>query len=252
VGNAKGREVLAIIPARGGSRKVPSKNILPLAGKPVIAYTIDHAFASSSVKRSVVSTDSEKIADIAREHGAEVIMRPPELANDSARIDAALLHVLDTLREGEGYRPDAVVLLYANVPVRDDSITDRCVRHLFEKGGTSVRTFSDVGKFHPMWMSRIEGDRETPYRELNVYRRQDLPKLFIHDGACVVMRTEVLEAARERPEDNFALFGDDRRAIVQERHSTVEIDTPYDLALAEAIIRDRKGGKIEAGGGLGG
>jgi len=239
VAETESAEVLAIIPARGGSRKVPSKNILPLAGKPVIVHTIGHAAQSRTVTRSVVSTDSEKIARIAREHGAQVIMRPAELASDTARIDAALLHVLDTLGESEGYRPDVVVLLYANVPVRDASITDRCVTHLLRQGGTSVRTFSDVGKFHPMWMSRIEGDRETPYSELKVYRRQDLPKLYIHDGACVAIRADVLEACRERPGDNFALFGDDRRAIVQERHMTVEIDTPYDLALAEAIITGR-------------
>lgn len=229
-------EVLAIIPARGGSVGVPSKNILEIAGKPVICYTIDHARGSRSVTRIVVSTDSEEIARVARDCGAQVIMRPHEYATDTARIDYALRHALDTLAGNEGYRPQVVVLLYANVPVRDASITDLCVAHLLNEGGTSVRTFVDVGKFHPLWMSRMEGDRETPYRELTAYRRQDLPKLYIHDGACVAIRADVLDESRNHPDDNFAFMGNDRRGIVQEREACVEIDTPGDVLLAEAIL----------------
>ena len=146
-------EVLAIIPARGGSVGVPSKNILPLAGKPVICHTIDHARNCARVTRTVVSTDSDEIAAIAGGYGAEVIARPAELATASARIDHALRHAVDTLMKDEGYRPDVVVLLYANVPVRHPDITDRCVEHLLTRGGTSVRTFSDVGKHHPHWMT---------------------------------------------------------------------------------------------------
>ncbi|MHC4714808.1 MAG: hypothetical protein ACYTAN_16310, partial [Planctomycetota bacterium] len=108
--------------------------------------------------------------------------------------------------------------------------------HLLEKGGTSVRTFTDVGKFHPLWMSRIDGDKEKPYSELRVYRRQDLPKLYAHDGACVTVRADVLDESRNHLDDNFAFMGDDRRAVIQERDVTVEIDTPYDLLLAEAIL----------------
>ena len=144
--------------------------------------------------------------------------------------------MLDTLAEREGYHPEVVVLLYANVPVRDASITDRCVEHLLTKGGTSVRTFVDVGKFHPLWMSTIEGDRETPYSELTVYRRQDLPKLYIHDGACVAIRAGVLDDSRNHLDDNFAFMGDGRRGLIQERTACVEIDTPYDFLLAEAIL----------------
>lgn len=234
---SKDLKVLAIIPARGGSVGVPSKNILPLAGRPVISYTIDHARNSGSVTRIVVSTDSEEIASIARGCGAQVVMRPAELATDSARIDYALRHVFDAVREREGYHADVVALLYANIPVRDPSITDRCVAHLADKGGTSVRTFVNVGKFHPLWMSRVDGDRETPYSQLRVFRRQDLPRLYIHDGACVAIRADVLDESRNHPEDNFAWLGSDRRAIIQEAHSTVEIDSKYDLLLAEAIVR---------------
>jgi len=232
-------EVLAIIPARGGSVGVPSKNILPLAGRPVITYTIEHALSSRSVTRTVCSTDSDRIAEIARAAGIEVILRPAEYATATARIDFALRHVIDTLREREGYRPDVVVLLYANVPVRDPIITDRCVEHLLKRGGTSVRTFVDVGKYHPAWMSRIEGDRESPYSELKVFRRQDLPKLYVHDGACIAIRGDVLDDSRNHLEDNFAFFGSDRRAIIQDAHSTVEIDSPLDLFLAETIIKHR-------------
>ena len=86
-------------------------------------------------------------------------------------------------------------------------------------------------------MSKIDGDKESPYSELKVFRRQDLPKLYIHDGACIAIRADVLDESRNHLDDNFAIFGNDRRAVVQQRHATVEIDSPYDLLLAEAIIR---------------
>ncbi len=98
-------EILAIIPARGGSKGIPRKNVLPLAGKPLIAHNIAAALASHLVTRVVVSTDDAEIAAVARDHGAEVVMRPDALAGDVARSEDALLHVLDTLEEAEGYRP---------------------------------------------------------------------------------------------------------------------------------------------------
>ncbi|MCH8326758.1 MAG: acylneuraminate cytidylyltransferase family protein, partial [Bacteroidetes bacterium] len=101
-------KIIAIIPARGGSKGIPRKNIRLLAGKPLIAYTIEHALEARQVDRTIVSTDDTEIAAVARQYGAEVLMRPPELATDSASSELALLHVLSLLEKKEGYVPSLV------------------------------------------------------------------------------------------------------------------------------------------------
>ena len=114
---------LAIIPARGGSKGIPRKNIYSLAGKPLMAYTIQQALASRKISKVVVSTDDEEIADVAREYGAEVVMRPEELALDATPTEPVLLHVLDYLEEKENYSPDLIVLLQITSPLV-------CLKHL--------------------------------------------------------------------------------------------------------------------------
>ena len=104
-------ETIAIIPARGGSKGVPGKNIKILAGKPLIVHTIEHALMARQVNRTIVSTDDAEIAHIARQNGAEVVMRPPELATDGASSEAALLHALLYLEKSEGYMTSLVVFL---------------------------------------------------------------------------------------------------------------------------------------------
>ena len=108
-------KTLCIIPARGGSKRLPHKNILPVAGKPLLAYSVEHAVRSTLVDKTVVSTDDEAIASVAKEYGAEVIERPLELASDTATSESALLHTLD-LVEAQGFRADLIV--FYNAPPR--------------------------------------------------------------------------------------------------------------------------------------
>ncbi|HUV10742.1 MAG TPA: acylneuraminate cytidylyltransferase family protein [Acidimicrobiia bacterium] len=232
--------VLAVIAARAGSKGVRSKNLLTLHGRPVLSFTVDDARAAACVDRIVVSTESADIARVARDCGVEVIDRPPELARDDTRLDYVLRHALDVLAEKGNCVPEIVVLLYGNCPLREEGIIDRCVGHLRATGADSVRTFSSTGKYHPQWMNRIEGDRVTPYEPLVAYRRQDLEPLYIHDGACVAMTHAALADSVNHLDDNFCLFGHDRRGLICPDGATVEIDSPWDVYAAEAALRRRR------------
>jgi len=232
-------EVLGLIPARAGSKGVENKNILDLAGRPVIAYTFDDARKSKYITRIVVTTESADIKRVCLACGVEVIDRPAEYATDEARLDYVIRHALDVLKADAGYVPDVIAFLLANVPLREEGVIDRCIDHLVATGADSVRTFSSTGKYHPQWMSRIEGDRVIEYEPLVAYRRQDLEPLYIHDGACVAITYEAAADSINHLDDNFCYQGHDRRGIVCADGATVEIDTSWDVYAAEAALRRR-------------
>jgi len=236
-------KVLGLIPARAGSKGVNNKNILMLAGKPVIAYTIEAARKSRHIDRIAVTTESGDIKRVVEALDVEVIDRPAEYATDTARLDYALRHALKVLREGDGYVPDVVAFLMANVPLREPGIIDRCVDHLVASGADSVRTFSSVGKFHPQWMVRVDGDRVSDYEEVVAYRRQDLEPLYIHDGSVIALTQRAIAESVNHLEDNFCFMGNDRRGLICADGATVEIDTARDVYAAEAALRLR--GELE-------
>ena len=235
--------VLGVVTARAGSKGLPNKNVRPLLGRPVVWYTLEDARRSCRITRLVVSTNDAEVMRIARAEGVEVVVRPPELATDTARIDGALKHALAVVETcGAGCavaRMDLVVLLYANVPVRAAGVIDRVIDHLASTGADSVRTFAPVGKFHPAWMSRIDGDRVSPFQPGTAFRRQDLEPLYLVDGAVCAMTRAALLSPPAGPDDHFAYLGHDRRGIVQPMEATVDIDAERDLLVAEAALRAR-------------
>lgn len=237
-------KVLAIITARANSRGVPGKNIRMLLDKPVIAYTMEAALAAQRVDRVVVSTDDPRIEPLCQQHQIPLINRPPELAGDTSPIDDALRHVCTHLDHTEGYRPDAVVLLYANVPIRAEGIIDRAIHELERTQADSIQSFSPVGKFHPFWLYQIDAEgRANKYIENTIYRRQELPPVYSIDGAVAVIRYECLMRAAGNP-DHHAFWGQDRRGITQPSGQTVDIDSDIDFFLAEAILRHRQTQKV--------
>jgi CMP-N,N'-diacetyllegionaminic acid synthase len=149
--------VLAVVIGRAGSKGLPRKNALPVAGIPMVARTVRFARAARSVDRTIVSTDGDEIAAIARGEGAEVVMRPESVSNDTATVDAAVRHAV----EHSGSHAEVVVILYANVPVRPADLIDRAVARLDETGCDSVQSYCRMGKTHPYWMSRLDG-RSSP------------------------------------------------------------------------------------------
>lgn len=228
---------LGVILARAGSKGLPNKCVLPLCGRPIVAYSISHAQQSSYLDDTVLTTDSQPAMAIARQMGASVIQRPPALADDEARVDHAVRHAVLEYERAEQVRVDAVVVLYGNIPVRADGIIDQCVDLLIRTGCDSVRTVTAVSKQHPDWVHRLEAEgKMVQFRPNSIHRRQELEPLYYHDGAVVAVRRETLLAAAAG-DDPHAFFGTDRRAVVQDEQDTVDIDTAVDFYRAEAIIR---------------
>ena len=231
--------VLGIITARRGSRGVPGKCVRELLDKPVIYYTIDAAIHSAALDKIAVTTDDPEVKNICAGYESKaltVIDRPVELADDKARIDDVMRHCCLQMETRYEYKPDIVVLLYANIPVRADGIIDKTIDHLIKTGADSVQTLAPVEKFHPYWLYKLDGDRATKYNDNQIYQRQDLPPLYYIDGAVGAMSYDVLSAAAGS-ENPHAFWGQDRRGITQQPHETVDIDTYRDLLLAEATLR---------------
>jgi N-acetylneuraminate synthase/N,N'-diacetyllegionaminate synthase len=210
-----------------------------LLGRPVIAYTMDHATGSRLLTAAVLSTDSEPAKALARQVQIEVIDRPPSLATDTATVDAAARHAVEWWEAKHRKRVDIVVLLYGNIPIRAEGLIDRAIEHLIQTKADSVRSVAPVSKQHPDWLHRLEGDRMSQLRSNSIYRRQDLDPLYYHDGAAAVVTRDALFRALETPDDHQAFLGRDRRAIVQRSDEAVDIDEPVDLLIAEAILRAR-------------
>jgi len=228
---------LCVILGRAGSKGLAHKNIAPLAGRPLIAWTIDHARAARSVDAIVVSTDGPAIADAARAMDVTVIDRPAELASDTATVDAAARHAVETVERETVDLVDAVVILYANVPLRPAGLIDQAVATLAETGCDSVQSVCPVGKMHPYWMKTLggpAGDRLEAYQANAVYRRQDLPPVYQLDGGIIAVRRAAVFTVRDG--EPHAFLGEDRRAVVTEPGAVVDIDEAKDLALATALV----------------
>lgn len=255
------RPAIAVILARAGSKGVPGKNWAPVAGRPCVAWTIDAARAAACVAHVVVSTDSPPVAEIGRSAGLLVVSRPADLASDTATIDAAARHAVAALEADDAPGPfppeTPVVILYANVPVRPAGLIDRAVALLLGTSADSVQSYAPVGKHHPWWTARVDettGDvRPWEGDALNhaVYRRQDLPPAHIPDGGVVVVTRRAL--FRQIPgvqPGPHGFLGVERRGIVNPEGAVVDIDTPIDLVVADAILRERNRDRKEAGTSL--
>ncbi len=237
-----------IILARAGSKGVPGKNVAPVAGKPCIAWTIDHAKAARGVATIAVSSDDPQVLAVARRCGCEIVERPAALAHDTARIDDAARHAAETLLAASRMtHAQPIVILYANVPVRPDGLVDRATELLVRTGCDSVQSYQPVGKHHPWWTARLREDGQVLAWEgdvLNhgVFRRQDLPPAFIPDGAIIALTWRALfcqiSGATPGPHQ---FFGIDRRGVVNPEGSVVDIDARHDLLVADAILRERFG-----------
>lgn len=229
-------QTLGVILARAGSKGLPNKNALPIAGKPMLAWTIEHALASERIDRVLVTTDGEQLADIARQYDVEVIERPGELANDTATVDSAARHAVAQIVDVH----ETVCLLYGNVPVRPSDLSDRAIAKLVETGADSVQSVCPVGKHHPYWMKTV--DAETGelgmYTDNAVYRRQDLPPVYMLDGGVIaVRRSSLFTVVEGRP---HAFLGEDRRAITTSPGEVVDVDCETDFKVAEAVLKDRE------------
>jgi len=245
--------VIALILARAGSKGLPGKNAAPIAGKPCIVWTIEHALASKRVSRLAVSTDDRVILDLVRSRFPTVatVERPAALASDTARIDDAARHAVGVLSEEQPAlraADTAVAILYANVPVRPAGLLDSAVGAMLPGVGRgvadSVQSYQPSGKHHPWWTARLDSSTgevrpwEGEVLNHNVFRRQDLPPAYVPDGgALVVSRRALFLDVPGVPAGPHAFFGKVRRGVVSPG-PVVDIDTRIDALVADAMLRD--------------
>lgn len=226
------KEILAIIPARGGSKGIPRKNVTPLAGQPLISYTIQVAKASKFITRLVVSTDDEEIARTAAGCGAEVVKRPAEISGDLASSEAALLHVLDHLEQTEQYSPELLVFLQCTSPLTTAADIDGTIHTLLENGADTALT---VTPFHYyLWRHNSRGEVEgINHDKYHRPMRQEREPQFLETGAVYVMEAEAFK------KNKYRFFGKTVMHVTPEERCC-EIDEPVDLIIAEQLILHQK------------
>ena len=218
--------VLALIPARGASKAIPRKNLAPLAGRPLLAWTIDAASESEAVTRVFVSTEDDEIAEVTRGLGAYVLQRPPELASDETPMRAVIDHAL-----GELGQPDLLVLLQPTSPLRRSDHIDEAVRLLLDSDVDCVVSVVEVPhRFGPESLMALDGGRLVPLGE-SAARRQDKQVVYARNGPAVLaLRPEGL---------GDDLYGGECRPYVMRPEDSVDVDEPFDLKLAEFLLARR-------------
>jgi CMP-N-acetylneuraminic acid synthetase len=230
-----GLSVLGVIPARGGSKGIPRKNIRMFLGKPLLAWTIEVARESGILDRMIVSTDDEEVAAVGRSCGAEVpFLRPAALAGDDAPTAPAIRHAVERLAEDDGWRPDLVAVLEPTSPARRPEHVREALSLLVEHGADSVASVSEVPHhYSPLKVLKLTGGGEiagidgTAIRDM-IHRRQDLPPYYAFNGLIFACCTAVL--MRDPP----TLWGERVVGYVVEDRYRFDIDTPEDWITAEA------------------
>ena len=227
--------VVSIIPARGGSKGIPGKNIRELKGRPLIEYSIEHSLEVESIDRTVVSTDDEEISKVARKAGVEVVMRPKELAEDRSLVIDAVRYTIEQL-EVEGYEIDIIVLLEPTSPLRDIEVTEKCIRVLKDGKADSVATFSET-ELPPHRIWKIENDEVEPYIEgANPWLpRQTQPVGYKLNGQVYALTRDILF----EKDDSVSLLIGEKYPIITPKETAVDIDNERDFKLIEYIMEDR-------------
>lgn len=220
--------VVAVIPARGGSKGIPRKNLRLVAGKPLVVHAIEVGLAAVRVDKVILSTDDEEIASVGRQAGAEVIMRPSELADDAAPTMPVLNHAMDVLAE-QGWKADILVLLEPTSPFRTAAIVDECISKLDDTITASAITVTQIER-NPYNIFLVDGDSAKRYiQEPNesFSRRQQFTHLKRLNGCVYVARSELVRTGK--------LVSEPLRVVEMSAEASINIDTPLDLQVAELL-----------------
>jgi len=212
--------VLAVIPARAGSKGIAGKNLADVGGEPLVVRAVKAGLAAATVDRVVVSTDSQEIAEAAAAAGAEVVARPAAIAGDDASTETALLHVLDTLG---GPDPEYVVTLEPTSPLRTPETIDACVRRARELDADALVTVAETREV----LGRLDGDRFVPLEPGQPRRRQLRAPRYREAGTAYVTRTRHLRATG-------SVLADTLYAVVVPEQEAIDVNGPLDLIVARA------------------
>ena len=227
----KNKKIISIIPARGASKRLPRKNILLLAGKPVISYSIEQSLKSEYIDRTIVSTEDKEIAEVSRKYGAEVIERPENLATDEASTLVVLQHVLSVLKE-QDYNPDIVILLQPTSPLRKTSQIDESIKKLINNDINMIVSVSELHIGYK-WLLEIKNEKLHFISENNLKntRTQDQKKVYMLNGAINAYKKEIVLKS------GIYNFNDNCLPLIMDKITSMEIDDKADLEIINLYMK---------------
>jgi len=229
--------ILGVIPARAGSKGIPNKNIIDVGGQPLIKYTIEAALGSTMITDCIVSTDSDEIAYLAESLGLSApFIRPNNLSDDKALSLPVIQHAVNFMEKKHGFHYDAVIMLQPTTPLRTSGDIDKSLSILMSEKLDSVISVVEVEGNHPLRMKRIVNNRLVNYVDQgheDMRPRQELPKVYIRNGAIYATLRDVLI-----DEDSFV--GENSYPYVMNKEQSINIDTISDLYLTQIYIKDIK------------
>lgn len=230
-------KILGFIPARSSSKRIPKKNIKPLAGKPLIAYTIEAAKKSKYINRIVVSTDSEEIASVAKEYGAEVpFLRPKSISKNNSTEMEFFKHALDWFLTNEDYEPDLIVLLYPTSPFRKPESIDRAIEEMLKHPEADSLRSVKLCSEHPYKMWVIEDGYLKPFVKAKNYNLHTLshhllPTVYIQNASIYITKPPTIKN-KKSPTGNIII------PFIMEEMESVDINSPRDFIFAEIIAKE--------------
>lgn len=217
-------KVLGIIPARGGSKGLPKKNIKVLMGRPLIVYTIEEAQKSKYITNLRVSTEDPEIKKVAKKYGVKIIDRPQELAKDNVSSIKVIEHAVDSLKDNFSY----IVLLSPTFPFRTAKQIDKAIKKIID---TKCNTVCSVSPIERCTFKRLDKDNLLPATNINyIDRRQDFPQLYMRNGSIYVIEYQYFIK-------NKSLISQNEKAIITDKISSIDINDMFDFLVAEMIIK---------------
>lgn len=223
--------IVAIIPARGGSKSIPKKNIMDFCEKPLIAWSIKQALNSSSITRVYVSTDDAEIAKVSKKYGADVVERPAELATDTATSEQALLHAIKHIEQNSGNKIDIVVFLQATSPLRESSDIDNALQKFVNENADSLFSAAVLDDFL-IWGTVKGAFTSINYDYRNRGLRQNREKQYVENGSIYIFKPDILRKENNRLGGKIVLYE-------MEFWKSYEIDSYEDLEICEYYIKNK-------------
>ncbi len=224
-------KIIGIIPARGGSKGIPRKNIIRIAGKPLIAWTIESAQKSRFLSRIIVSSDDSEILFVAKKYNAEIIKRPKKYATDRISIEATIIHALDYLKRKEKYIPDIIIILQPTSPLRTSDDIDKAIKFFIKnKAGAMISIMEGDNKylksfFMEKWILRGIVNNKFPFTN-----RQALPKIYMPNGALYIIREKEFRK-------NKGLFSKRTFGFIMDKERSIDLDNSEDVPAIETFLK---------------